>query len=240
MNAAGSTTLTVNASLFSAGDSVEIHNIGAGVTTITAGTATVTSAGPLAIPQYGGGKLFFTSASAAIYFPSAVTIPSVSSALTLVGSGTLSGSSTTFSNVFSATYQNYLVLINDVYGSTGSAQVGIQIGSVTSNYNTGGSRTTATSSVFWQGSTSSSSIKMGTAYNNSPVDATSFQINIMNPFLTVRKRIFGTSVASDEMIQFFGALDSTTSMTDFTILMVSNSFNSGGTNSVRIYGYALS
>ena len=76
MNAAGSTTITVNTSIFSAGDIVELSNIGAGVCTLTAGTATVSSAGPLAIPQYGGGRLVFTSASAAIYFPSAVTASS--------------------------------------------------------------------------------------------------------------------------------------------------------------------
>jgi hypothetical protein len=51
MNAAGATTITVNTSLFSAGDTLVIQNIGAGVTTVTAGTATVSSAGPLAIPK---------------------------------------------------------------------------------------------------------------------------------------------------------------------------------------------
>jgi len=45
MNKASATTITVNTSIFSAGDSVWIHNIGAGTCTITAGTATVTTAG---------------------------------------------------------------------------------------------------------------------------------------------------------------------------------------------------
>ena len=69
MNSASATTITVNTSLFSAGDSVWLQNIGAGVMTVTAGTATVTTAGSLAVPQYGGGELYFTSASAAIFFP---------------------------------------------------------------------------------------------------------------------------------------------------------------------------
>lgn len=68
MNAAGSTTITVNTSLFSAGDTVWIQNIGAGTCTITAGTATVGTASSLALAQYGGGTLYFTSASAAIFF----------------------------------------------------------------------------------------------------------------------------------------------------------------------------
>lgn len=67
MNAAGSTTITVNTSLFSAGDSVQIQNIGAGVCTITAGTATVNTASSLALAQYESGNLYFTAASAAIF-----------------------------------------------------------------------------------------------------------------------------------------------------------------------------
>ena len=68
MNAAGATTITVNTSIFAAGDTLFIQNIGAGTCTITAGTATVTTAGSLALAQWGGGTLYFTSASAAIFF----------------------------------------------------------------------------------------------------------------------------------------------------------------------------
>lgn len=68
MNAAGSTTITVNTGLFSAGDIVFIQNRGAGNCTITAGTATVSTAGSLILPQNDGGILYFTSASAAIFY----------------------------------------------------------------------------------------------------------------------------------------------------------------------------
>jgi hypothetical protein len=68
MNAAGSTTITVNTGLFSAGDTVFIQNLGAGACTITAGTATVSTAGSLILPQYDAGILYFTSASAAIFY----------------------------------------------------------------------------------------------------------------------------------------------------------------------------
>ena len=68
MNSASSTTITVNTALFSAGDTVNIQNIGAGVCTITAGTATVNTAGSLAMVQYEGGVLYFVSASVATYF----------------------------------------------------------------------------------------------------------------------------------------------------------------------------
>jgi hypothetical protein len=68
MNKATATTITVNTSLFNAGDTLFIQNIGAGTCTITAGTATVNTAGSLALAQWGGGTLYFTSASAAIFF----------------------------------------------------------------------------------------------------------------------------------------------------------------------------
>jgi hypothetical protein len=72
MNSASATTITVNTSLFTAGDTLEINNIGAGVCTVTAGTATVSSAGTLFMLPNGGGRLLFVSASASIWFPSAV------------------------------------------------------------------------------------------------------------------------------------------------------------------------
>ena len=135
MNAAGSTTITVNTSLFSAGDNLEISNIGAGVTTVTAGTATVTSAGPLTIPQYGGGTLYFTSASAAIFFPSAVTVAAPAAAgLTFITSATVtSQASSNHTGVFSATYNNYLLIMENVISSAGGYALRMQYGTGTAD-----------------------------------------------------------------------------------------------------------
>lgn len=68
MNSATDATITVNASLFAAGDTLWIHDIGAGSCTIVAGTCTVTTSSTLVIPTNGGGYLYFTSASSAIFF----------------------------------------------------------------------------------------------------------------------------------------------------------------------------
>ena len=68
MNSASATTITVNQSLFAAGDTVQIQNVGAGVCTVTAGTATVSTAGSLALSQYEGGQLYFNTTSAALFF----------------------------------------------------------------------------------------------------------------------------------------------------------------------------
>lgn len=70
MNAAGATTITVNANVFTTGDTIFIANKGAGTCTITAGTATVNTSGSLALAQYGGGTLVALSASVFTFFPS--------------------------------------------------------------------------------------------------------------------------------------------------------------------------
>lgn len=67
MSNAGATTITVNTSLFTAGDTLFITNIGAGATTITAGTATVSTASSLVLAQYDSGRLYFTSTGVAIW-----------------------------------------------------------------------------------------------------------------------------------------------------------------------------
>ena len=67
MSNASATTITVNTSLFAAGDTLFITNIGAGASTITAGTATVSTASSLILAQYDSGSLYFTSAGVAIW-----------------------------------------------------------------------------------------------------------------------------------------------------------------------------
>jgi hypothetical protein len=127
MNAAGATTITVDDSLFTAGDTLQLQNIGAGVTTVTAGTATVSSAGPLAIPQYGSGTLYFTSAGVAIFFPSAG--PTASSGLSFITNGTVTAqTAVTVSNCFSSTYDNYLLIISEAVASVSGYNLQIQYG----------------------------------------------------------------------------------------------------------------
>jgi len=67
MNVGTANTVTVNTSLFAAGDTLIISNKGAGQTTITAGTATVSSAGLLTVDQYASGELYFISTGVAIW-----------------------------------------------------------------------------------------------------------------------------------------------------------------------------
>ena len=63
MNKATATTLTVNNSIFTTGDVIQVMNKGAGTMTITAGAGvTINTAGSLAVAQYGGGTLVALSA----------------------------------------------------------------------------------------------------------------------------------------------------------------------------------
>ena len=240
MNAAGATTITVDDSLFTAGDTLQLQNINAGVTTVTAGTATVSSAGPLAIPQYGSGTLFFSSASAAIYFPSAVTVAAPpSSALTLVGSATLSSTSTNVTSCFSATYDNYFIFISDLKLSASAGYITVELLTGT---------TPATTNYGYEGIYYKSGVNTGenasgeaawteTIYQNSASTSMGFTYTIMQPFLAV-----GTNMNSSNYIQGnFGRTRNlwNTNATSYDGIKFSqaNGFASG---KVRVYGLALS
>jgi hypothetical protein len=69
MNSASSTTITVNNSIFTVGDVIQVANKGNGVCTVTAGVGvTINTSGSLALAQYGGGYLLALSASTFTFF----------------------------------------------------------------------------------------------------------------------------------------------------------------------------
>jgi hypothetical protein len=172
----------------------------------------------------------------------------INSALVLIGSGTLSGSSTTFSSVFSATYDNYLVTIDQYGGNAASPTVGLQIGGITSGvYEYGSYRGQPSSSAgnfynVWNGSTTGTSILIGNAYNYaSALDFATSTINILNPFKSFGTSVFGNTITGgDDAFEFWGRVQDTTSATSFTLLTSSASFSATPSNTVRIYGYANS
>ena len=177
MNVASANTVTVNTSLFSAGDTLVIQNIGAGVTTVTAGTATVSSAGPLAIPQYGSGTLYFTSAGVAIFFPSAGAAAS-SPGLVCVKAETAftTASSITADGVFTSSYTNYLLNIIYFTSSSGALSMKLRASSVatSSGYNHERLFLTATT-VSAAATTNASSYNVGDESNGSFFGQTQIQ-----------------------------------------------------------------
>ena len=242
MNVASANTVTVNTSLFSAGDTLVIQNIGAGVSTVTAGTATVSSAGPLAIPQYGSGTLYFTSAGVAIFFPSAG--PTASSGLTLISRTTPTPATTlSFTNVFSSTYSNYLVLVSNIsiasaanndnvlirFGTSGTPDTG-------SVYNWRGYE--AQTTVFANNGTSQSSYYYNYYGTNSFDFAETFTIH--SPNLVKQTQMMETGLQYSSILSTTGVtvlVDTTTQYTDLVFIQ-NQSKNLSGT--FAFYGYANS
>ena len=225
MNVASANTVTVNTSLFSAGDTLVIQNIGAGTTTVTAGTATVSSAGPLAIPQNGSGTLYFTSAGVSIFYPSAG--PAATSGLTLITSGSLSGSSTTFSSAFSATYDNYKIMVGDI---NNAGQKSLTLGSATTGYES--SSMYVQSGGAWTG--------IGAVTNKfllkdaSGTRRGNITIEIMSPFLSATTSFLSFGTGEDTArYMCIGIQNSSTSFTAFTFATDSGTM----TGNVKIYGY---
>jgi len=136
MNSASATTITVNTSLFAAGDTLTLLNIGAGVCTVTAGTCTVGTSGSLALAQNAGGTLTFISASASVFTASGVTA-SAGGLVPIYSETAFSGVTTiTRDNIFTSTYTNYLIVLR--YEITGAAvSMQLRVGGVTAatNYN---------------------------------------------------------------------------------------------------------
>jgi hypothetical protein len=111
MSSTSATTITVNESLFSAGDTLFIQNLNSGVSTITAGTATVTTSASLALAQWEGGTLYFTSTSAAIFIKGAGAA-ATSGGMTLISTTTLTGASVTLSSI-PQTYNDLRIYIKN-------------------------------------------------------------------------------------------------------------------------------
>lgn len=238
MNSASSTSITVNTSLFSAGDTVFIVNQGAGVCTITAGTATVSTAGSLAMGANETGELYFLSASAAI-FSEYTQASAASGALTYVGGTTFTTSAAVnVDNVFSATYANYLVIADFV----GSATLGMSLrfrvsgaDNTTSNYN---SQALSAASTSVAGSRSTAQTSMG--FTDTSVDPNFAQITVLNPFATAKTMVGGYGIFNGgsgiEVQNKMGTFTATTSFTGFSIFPASGTI----TGTIRVYGLANS
>jgi len=232
MDAAGATTITVNTSLFSAGDTLVLQNIGAGTCTVTAGTATVSSAGPVAIPQYGSGTLYFTSTGVSIYFPSAVTVSA--GGLTLISSTTIGSavSSVTVSSAFSATYDAYKIIISGGAASTTNF-FNLTLGATTTGYYYGGAGYSYAGASQVSFGANSAAWVAGRGSTSSLV----FSVEIYNPFLsdeTAYTSHNALSATNGNYIPIGGYLDNTTSYTAFT-LTTNTGTVTGGT--IRVYGY---
>lgn len=147
---------------------------------------------------------------------------------TTIGTGV---SSVTVTNAFSANYNNYRIVINGGVTSTGTNMT-LQLTSITGSvYNTGGSFVSFGSAVLTGfGPAAATSLIYGPGDTN----VHSAVIDVINPFVAVRKTIMSNGVSGGAQYAFSTYVNSTTSATGFTIAPASGTLT-GGT--IRVYGY---
>ena len=234
MNSASATTITVNTSLFSAGDTLTILNIGAGVCTVTAGTATVSTTGSLALAQNGGGTLYFTSAGVSVFLADGVA--ATASGLVRTGGGSVgTGASVAFASCFSSTYNSYLITMSGVANS-GTNALRIALTSLTSGYYTNKQQAAMNAAGSFTASASNNAAFIGPINLDAPCGLMMF---ITNPATAKAKSGWflsqgGTTSGYQEWCSFLNA--STTAYTGLTLTFAAaDTFTTG---QVNIYGLA--
>ena len=233
MNSASATTITVNTSLFSAGDTLFIQNIGAGVCTITAGTATVSSSGSLALAANAGGTLYFTSAGVSVFFASG---GASASGLTLVSATTIGTgvTSVTVSSAFSATYDAYKIIVSGGTASTENT-LRLTLGATATGYYAGYART-----GFGTGAVNGNSDNNAASFTSiGSLGANGNQANfdLIDPFASKNTYFYSWMIGPNPASTAgtgSGYLANTTSYTAFTLTAASGNLT-GGT--IRVYGY---
>ena len=258
MSSTSATTITVNTSLFSAGDTLFIQNVNTGVSTITAGTATVTTSASLALAQWEGGTLYFTSASAAIFFKSDGAAAS-SGGMTLISETVASAlSSLTFGSISGSFKQLYLVWGGVRHSTTGSA-FSIRLNNDSSSiYATMvGGQSTSTNTVEGTTTTQISNTNFSpfgkdadlgiTETNNLVVDAKGYLIIDNYASSTKAKTYYGQWNCYDNSAGVYriaqsniGIFKSTTAITSIDVFRTAGSatFSNVGDTTIRLYGVA--
>ena len=161
--------------------------------------------------------------------------PATSGALVRVGGGTLSTSTTTFSNVFSSAYNTYLIQGNDISVSA-SATMRLSIsGSAGSTYSSNTINMIYTSATV-TGDTynGSGNFVIGTPQTTN----TGFEMVLISPFLAKATQAFNRMSTNTNSWQSWGVDTNAASSVSCTILMPGAQTFSSGT--INIYGYANS
>jgi hypothetical protein len=179
---------------------------------------------------------YIEATNATQYYDGAAWQAVGASGLVRVGGGTLSGASTTFSSVFSATYQAYLVTFTNVLATTAD-DFNLQLGATTTGYYYGGAGSAPTGAVAVLQGSNVASFRMSTT---GTTKYTGGNLWLYNPFLSVETTYQTVRINPDtggNMVTIQGFLNNQTSYTAFTMAMNTGNFTSG---TVNIYGLALS
>jgi hypothetical protein len=211
---------------------------------VFASAAARTSAVPS--PQEGNMSFLKDTNSTEYYSGSAwVAVAGAAAApgLTLVKTQTIGSavSTVTVTNAFSATYDNYLILIS---GGTTSATAGVgfsmQLGSTTTGYYVAGFYNYANSATITGDSYNNTSSFVGVC--NGTTTSTSAVITLTGPNLakpTAAQYQSQRTETSDSIAARYMAFESSsTQHTDFTLSVTNSATATGGT--IKVYGYANS
>jgi hypothetical protein len=155
--------------------------------------------------------------------------------LTLVKTQTIGTAVTNVAvtGAFSATYDNYLIIVAGGVGTTETA-IGLQLGATTTGYYGAAMR------VNYSGTTSTDSNNNAASWihcGRMSTDNISVSANLQNPYLTKDTIISGTwaEAATGGLGAIYnGFLNNTTSYTGFTVIPATGNIT-GGT--IRVYGY---
>lgn len=227
-------TYTIPNNVFEAGQVIEFHNINSTVVTIAAGAGvTLNAATAVTLEQYQSATIYATSASSFILFESLVR-----PGLELVKTQTIGSavSSVTVSDVFSATYDNYLILVSGGSSSVNGMNLNFTLGSTATGYYWGANYVTYTGSSGVFNGNNDTAFKE-CAYGTSGV--LSVNLLVRMPFLAeetvVTWQNAGAVTSSANLATNGGGyLNNTTSYTAFTFTTSSGTLT-GGT--IRVYGY---
>jgi hypothetical protein len=163
----------------------------------------------------------------------------INSALVLISSTTIGSavSSVTVSNVFSATYDSYRIIINGGVGST-SSLLQFQLSGLTTAYYGGFTSTTYNTNTV--AGVSINNASSNTYAGSANVDNLYLLMDVINPFLSKYTQMISTNVYDTAPNRFGTTVaiqNNNTSVTGF-VLTPSTGTITGGT--IRVYGYTNS
>lgn len=183
-----------------------------------------------------GQYAYIESTSTLMVYSGSAWINAITSGLNLITAQTIGSAvgSVTVSNVFSATYDAYKIVVS---GGVGSAddKLGLQLGASTTGYYAG------VGTVNYTGATASNAsddnASSWTRAGRQSTVGIALNVDLTNPFLATRTIIFGQYIALAAAGAGYnsGYHNVATSYTGFTLTPASGTLT-GGT--IRVYGYA--
>lgn len=243
MNSASATTITVNNSIFTVGDVIQLANKGSGTCTVTAGVGvTITSPSALTLLTGATGELVCLSASTFLFNSSDRT---ASSGLVYITGTSFSAAATVSlpANTFTATYKNYLINYTVTAASVDSVVINARLrasgaDSSAASYSNAGVTYQLGATTIGAANILSQTSWQFTQFNSN--DRNKVQLQVLSPQLAVDTHFlwdtYGRVGGAQGGGHGSGEFRATTQFDSLTLFPASGNI----TGSYEVYGYALS